>query len=61
MTTEPKLRVADSGKEDKLVSALKDSGEKSEATSFLKASEKPKPIKTLSELGFVDVMITYYH
>ena len=53
MTAEPKLRVADSGKEDKMASALKDPEKTSEATSVLKASQKPKPIKTLSELGFI--------
>lgn len=53
VTAEPKLRVADSGKEDKMVSTLKDLEKTSEATSVLKASQKPKPIKTLSELGFI--------
>ncbi len=52
---EPKLRLVDSGREDKLGSALKDSKKASEATSVLK---KPKPIKTLSEFDIVDVMIT---
>jgi phage protein D len=47
---EPKLRLVDSGKEDKMASALKDSKKASEATSVLK---KPKPIKTLSELDML--------
>ena len=52
VTAEPKLRVADSGKEDKMVSTLKNPEKTSEATSILKASQKSKPIKTLSELSF---------
>ena len=56
--TEPK-RMVDSGK-DKMASALKDAEKPSEAKSILKTPEKPKPkpIKTLSESGFIGVMIT---
>lgn len=46
--TEPK-GVVDSGK-DKMASTLKDSDRTSEAKSILKTPEKPKSIKTLSEL-----------
>ena len=57
VTAEPKLRVADSGKEDKMASTLKDPEKTSEATSVLKASQKAKPIKTLSELGFIKKIV----
>lgn len=46
--SEPK-RVVNSGK-DKMAPALKDSEKTSEAKSILRTPEKPKPIRTLSEL-----------